>query len=130
VSRDYGEAIKWYRRAADQGYHQAQHNLGVMYYNGYGLSPDYAEAAKWFRKAALQGNELAQYNLGLMYANGRGLPQDYVQAQLWLMLSAARGLSIAAQARDLVASKMTPAHFSRSRGKDQGNTKQFLYYGI
>ncbi len=30
VSQDYAEAVKWYRKAAEQGHASAQHNLGVM----------------------------------------------------------------------------------------------------
>ena len=31
VPQDYAKAVKWYRLAADQGYADAQYNLGVMY---------------------------------------------------------------------------------------------------
>jgi TPR repeat protein len=50
----------------------AQFNLGLMYYNGQGVTQDYSQAADWYRKAAAQGNAAAQYNLGLMYYNGQG----------------------------------------------------------
>ena len=30
VPQDYKEAVKWYRRAADQGHAQAQHNLSLI----------------------------------------------------------------------------------------------------
>ncbi len=77
------EAVKWYRRAAKQGYDLAQHNLGLMYANGKGVPQDYAEAVKWYRRAAEQGDAYAQNNLGLMYANGKGVPQDYAEAVKW-----------------------------------------------
>ena len=32
------EAVKWYRKAAEQGDASAQYNLGVMYANGWGRS--------------------------------------------------------------------------------------------
>ena len=56
VPQDYAEAAKWYRKAAEQGYADAQNNLGMMYVNGQGVPQDYAEAAKWTRKAADQGD--------------------------------------------------------------------------
>jgi TPR repeat protein len=34
VTQDYAEAVRWYRRAAHQGFAPAQHNLGAMYHNG------------------------------------------------------------------------------------------------
>ena len=33
ISQDQAEAVKWYRRAAEQGDAQAQCNLGLMYDN-------------------------------------------------------------------------------------------------
>ena len=67
MPQDYAEAVKWYRKAADQGDAAAQFNLGVMYATGQGVPQDYAEAVKWYRKAAEQGHAGAQYNLGVMY---------------------------------------------------------------
>ncbi|HCN07703.1 MAG TPA: hypothetical protein DIT01_07195, partial [Lentisphaeria bacterium] len=66
------EAVKWCRKAAEQGDAAAQLNLGKMYATGLGVPEDDAEAFKWFRKAAEQGYADAQYHLGLMYANGEG----------------------------------------------------------
>jgi hypothetical protein len=34
VPREYGEAVRWFRKAADQGYAKAQNGLGKMYYHG------------------------------------------------------------------------------------------------
>ena len=61
--QDYAEAVKWYRKAAEQGYARAQYNLGVCYGNGKGVPKNRAEAVKWFRKAAEQGHERAKENL-------------------------------------------------------------------
>nr|WP_213395103.1 tetratricopeptide repeat protein [Yoonia sp.] len=52
VPRDYAEAVRWYRLAADQGFSHAQYNLGWMYHNGQGVPQDYAEAVRWLRLAA------------------------------------------------------------------------------
>ena len=59
---DDREAVKWYRKAAEQGYAKAQYNLGVMYFKGEGVADD-AEAVKWYRKSAEQGFAFAQRNL-------------------------------------------------------------------
>ena len=32
--KHYSLAVKWYRKAAEQGYDDAQFNLGIMYENG------------------------------------------------------------------------------------------------
>ncbi len=47
------EAVKWFRKAAEQGYGGAQFNLGVMYDNGYGVPQDYVQAYMWFNLAAV-----------------------------------------------------------------------------
>jgi TPR repeat protein len=71
VPQNYGEAAKWYRKAAEQGYAEAQYRLGQMLEIGQGVKEDDAEAAKWYRKAAEQGVVLAEHNLGTMYVFGR-----------------------------------------------------------
>ena len=45
----------------------AKYVLGLMYFNGDGVTQDYTEAVKWYTKAAEQGHAAAQTNLGLMY---------------------------------------------------------------
>ena len=40
VPKDYTEAVKWYRKAAEQGNATAQSNLGHRYYNGEGVAKD------------------------------------------------------------------------------------------
>jgi TPR repeat protein len=65
VAKDEVEAVKWYRKAAEQNDAEAQYNLGLCYANGQGVAKDEAEAVKWYRKAAEQNDADAQYNLGL-----------------------------------------------------------------
>ena len=91
VSRDYGLAQKWFRKAADQGNPDAQNNLGLMYDHGRGVARDFVVARKWYLKAAEQGHANAQYNLALLYANGQGVPQDDLEAYAWANISAAQG---------------------------------------
>ena len=52
--------MAWFRKAAEQGYANAQSNLGVMYNNGRGITKDEAQAVAWFRKAAEQGDANAK----------------------------------------------------------------------
>lgn len=88
---DYGEAVKWYRKAADQGHSAAQNNLGVMHATGQGVPKDEKEAVKWYRRSAEQGNPTAQRNLGSMYRQGRGVSRDYATALKWYRLAAEQG---------------------------------------
>ena len=91
VRHNNAEAVKWYRRAADQGHSAAQFNLGGMFINGQGVQQNYAEAAKWSRRAADQGYAEAQYNLGIMYHNGQGVLQDSSNAVFWFEKAASQG---------------------------------------
>lgn len=49
--------MRWYRKAAEQGFADAQYNLGVRYYNGQGVPQDYVAAHMWFNLAAARGDE-------------------------------------------------------------------------
>ena len=42
--KDYAEANKWFRKAAEQGLADAQYNLGSAYCRGHGVKQDYASA--------------------------------------------------------------------------------------
>jgi hypothetical protein len=46
VAKDYAEAVKWYRLAAQQGLAVAQLSLSVMYSNGWGVAKDEVEAER------------------------------------------------------------------------------------
>jgi TPR repeat protein len=87
---DFTEALKWYRKAAEQGDAEAQTYLGGMYESGEGVTQDSAEAVKWYRKAAEQGYATAQTYLGRHY-NGEGVTQDYAEAVKWLRKAAEQG---------------------------------------
>jgi tetratricopeptide (TPR) repeat protein len=89
--KDYAEAMRWYRKAADQGNAAAQENIGWLYHNGWGVAQDYAEAMRWYRKAADQGNAAAQENIGWLYQDGKGVTQDYAEAMLWYRKAADQG---------------------------------------
>ena len=54
VVKDEEEAIKWYRKAVEQGNAYGQCYLGDCYLRGQGVAKDKAEAVKWFRRAAEQ----------------------------------------------------------------------------
>jgi hypothetical protein len=47
--RDYAEALKWYRKAAEEGDVGARLRIGGMYFEGKGVPKDYDEAARWDR---------------------------------------------------------------------------------
>ena len=62
VTRDFNEALRWYRKAADLNEPMAMNNLGAWYEHGTGMSlgDDVKKAVEWYRKAAALGNENAK----------------------------------------------------------------------
>ena len=91
-------ALKWFRRAAEEGHAAAQFVIGSLYLEGFRgdnntefLKQDYQEALKWFLKAAEQGESEAQYHLGEMYAMGKGVEKDETQAIEWYFKAAKQG---------------------------------------
>ena len=84
IPQDDTQAAYWYRKAVDQGYAEAQLNLGRAYTNVQGVPKDDAQAVYWLHKAADQGNALAQFGLGMKYGQCAGVTKDSVIA---LMLS-------------------------------------------
>jgi TPR repeat protein len=105
---DPAKAAQWYRRAAEQGYPEAENNLGALYSNGEGVPHDHGQALKWWQLAAEQGLPTAQANLADLLADGDGVPQDLVQAYKWSGLAAEQGEPRANDILSRVSMKMTP----------------------
>jgi TPR repeat protein len=108
LAQNYGEALKWYRKAADQGDDVAQFDVGVMYYRALGVPQDLEKAVKWYRRAALQGNADAQFGLAAFYYAGAGVPKDEIESLAWFDLSALSGLKEATENRDLMERALGP----------------------
>lgn len=93
VEQDKAEAVRWWRKAAEQGDTMVQLRLGGAYERGEGAPRDYAEAARWYRKAA-EGRDVAagaaQALLARAYRTGRGVPKSYAQAGQWYLVLIAR----------------------------------------
>jgi uncharacterized protein len=88
---DHVEAVKWVRKAAEQGFARAQHDLGLMYEFGTGVERSNEKAAEWYLKAAEQGYARAQFWLGYMYEYGTGVEQSYEKAAEWVQKAAEQG---------------------------------------
>lgn len=77
------EAVKWWRKAADQGDARSQLNLALWMEEGSKIPRDLVGAAKWYRKLAESGMAFAQAKLGNFYRNGRGVDKDVPSAIQW-----------------------------------------------
>ena len=139
------EALKWYRRAADQGYAAAQYTLGICYAEGddvvkdqvgpiiwlhktadqaqynLGVVKDEVEAAKWYRKAADQGSLKSQYFIGLRYKAGIGVAKDEVEAYAYLSLA---GTAVEAAREELASLEAGISPDARLRGQRRAKQLQ------
>jgi len=69
--------IKYLKLSADQGYDEAQFNLGNIYDF---IERDYTKASHYYQLAANQNHPTAKAYLSYLYENGLGLPQDIEKA--------------------------------------------------
>jgi TPR repeat protein len=58
--------LKWYRKAAEQNFAQAQYDLGLCYANGEGVAKNHVEAYKWWTLSANQTNADAKKYLSVL----------------------------------------------------------------
>ncbi len=66
MAKDYAEAVRRLRKAADQGDAAAQDALGGMYVFGLGVKQDFVQAHMWYNLAAAQGEKLGRENRDLL----------------------------------------------------------------
>ncbi len=62
AQQDNAQAVHWYRKSAEKGFSEAQNNLAIMYFRGWGVEKNLKEALEWFTLASLNGNEQAKTN--------------------------------------------------------------------
>jgi Flp pilus assembly protein TadD len=72
VNRNFNDALRLYRQAADMGNADALNRLGEIYRNGRIVRQDLEEAARLFRRAADLGSATAVANLNALAGSRRG----------------------------------------------------------
>lgn len=94
-----------YYVSAIQGNLKAIVDLGIAYYEGYGMKPDYKEAVKWFLKAAnLKKNNITNEEkvslaksykyLGKCYYYGFGVKKDLSASHIWFQKAKDNGIYV------------------------------------
>ena len=114
--QDDVEAVKWYKKAAEQGDVKAQYCLGFCYAQGQGVDKDNTLAAKWSQRAADQGEAASQFILGVLYSQGECVPKDFEIAYKWWSLSAAADYPNAAKNLEILSKRMTDLQIVKARG--------------
>jgi TPR repeat protein len=88
---NYTEAVRWFRKAAEVGFPDAQVFLGSAYEDGRGVEQDRVEAVRWYRRAAEQGDTTAQSILGANYLTGQGVEKNIPTGLEWYRKAADKG---------------------------------------
>ena len=83
VEQSYGEAVKWYKMAAEKMDSYALSNLGYCYYYGRDVEIDYAKAYYYFSQSTYLDNPNAAYKLGDMFFYGYHVKEDKNAAFFW-----------------------------------------------
>jgi hypothetical protein len=91
LKKDPGEALKWYRKAAEKRDALALFWIGRLYSRGEGVSKDARAAAHWYRQSADQNLAMAQYELGVAFYNGTGIDKNQARAAYWFRRAALQG---------------------------------------
>ena len=94
-AKQYEEAVKLNRDAADKGDPVALNNLAAAYGNGLGVPKDNAQAVDFYRRAADKGYAVAQFNLASFYERGVGLKKDDGEAARLYRQAAEGGFGLA-----------------------------------
>ena len=82
VKQEFKQAVKWFRKSADQGFTRSQVNLGLMYDKGVGVKQDFKQAHSgelvaagemplWFYVPLHPEADLTQEEIDLIVAWGK-----------------------------------------------------------
>lgn len=90
--KEFGEAIKWYSKAAELGCSDAICRLAGSYKHGNGVEYDMGKAIRLYKKAiVVDGNGDALLDLGLCYLKGEGVPRNDIHGFSLMVRSAKQG---------------------------------------
>jgi uncharacterized protein len=92
------DARSWLEKSAQQQNSKASYLLGLIYKNGYGITPDARVAVHWFEQGVRLGNPDAMFVLGNAYLEGYGVAADQAQGVKLLQQAAELEHPLASQA--------------------------------
>ncbi|TDQ08402.1 tetratricopeptide repeat protein [Pedobacter metabolipauper] len=84
------EALKWFKKAADDGDILGNQYMGEFNYFGIGKKKDLPEAAQWFKRITFESAD-AMYYLGLINLEGETGTPDNKEAMNWFLKAAEKG---------------------------------------
>ncbi|MEQ2007104.1 MAG: tetratricopeptide repeat protein [Limisphaerales bacterium] len=147
LAGDTAEAMKWFRKAAEQNHAKAQAQLGIhyqtrsllrvfvlrSYHDVLGSWESDREAFKWLRKSAEQNEALAFYPLGGCYERGLGVEKDSKEAWKWYRRHfEERFLANKAKAEhgDAAAQSQTAVNYVLGQGVGKDYVEAYAWYDL
>ena len=92
VDKNFKEALRYFQRAANEGYAEAMNSIALIYdQGGYGVAQDEQVAFQWFKKSAEAGYPNGMSNLSLCYLWGSGVHKKLSLAEHWMKKAAEAG---------------------------------------
>ena len=88
TSQNFEQALKYYRRGAEQQYLESVYHLGLMYLYGRGTAQQYSRALSLFEFGCHSSHAQCCHYLGIMKTYGYGTSIDYEEAAGWFERSA------------------------------------------
>lgn len=85
---DPEKALPWLNKAAEAGDTGSMCDLGLHFFNGWGVRTNRKHAAELYREAAKGGDLWGAYLLGLCYREGLGVKKNRRWALHWLDMAA------------------------------------------
>ncbi len=137
VNRILGEAVGYFKKAADKNDANGLYNLGMCYMQGLGVSQEDQKAFSYFRSAAEKDHPEAINNIGLFFREGRVEEKNLEQSAKWFEKSAEfdnpygqYNFALALQNGEGVAKDETRAAALLSKAADGGCVEAVDAYGM
>jgi len=91
IEKDFNQAFRYFKIAAEKGQLDSQYILGGMYINAEGTPVNFEQGVKWYRIAAMNAYADAQVTLVESYLFGKIIKQNTEEAYLWCILAINNG---------------------------------------
>ena len=124
-TKQFGDAMRELRTAAERGDVESEYLLGLVYASGVAPEMSLPQARRWLEAAAGKSNPDAALALAALLADGS--EQDRAAAQQWLARAASEGQPTAVK---LMASHSLPLAPSRDAAADSALARELLIWAI
>lgn len=127
AENDTEEAMKWFKKAAEQNNQEAQYIYGTFFYNGKYQLENYSKAAYWYEKSAQQGYPQAQTALAKLYEHGEGVEVNNEKSLQLYKAAAVQGYALA---QYQLGAAFFDKNTTASKTKKKDLVKSYMWYSL